>query len=436
MFKRFKKHEKHFTIALYALLVGILLITFIFAMLNIGRIWSFVSGIIIAMSAFVYGFVIAFLLCPLYKRIHKHVFKFVEKNKPHPKLRKGFSIALTYLIFALILIIIGATIIPQLIDNISTLSSNLSKYINNLKEEIVLLLEKFPQINPDEVMDSIYALLGSQGEEGIISIVLNFIIDNILNIGTELVSQIFFIIVGIILSIYFLIDKDRIKGKLKRLLCAMLRKKHYERVVDYVKYTDKTFGRYIIGTIIDSAMVGIVIALIMLMVGLPYPALIGVICGITNIIPFFGPFIGGIPSGLIVLIATESIWQVVIFGIVILVVQQIDGNLIAPHILGASTGLTPIGVIAAVTLCSHLFGFVGMVAGVPLCAIIAYFFNSFIKEKLRKKNLPIDSSDYVDGNVYEKTKSKRKNDDSEKTDSDISDNTTEQKEPVNQNPLN
>ena len=130
------------------------------------------------------------------------------------------------------------------------------------------------------------------------------------------------------------------------------------------------------------------------------------VCGITNVIPFFGPFLGAIPSGILIFLQTpgdtsDKIWKVIAFAVIILIVQQIDGNIIAPHILGESTGLTPIGVIASVTFCSHVFGFVGMLIGVPLCAVISYICSCFIEWRLNKKNLPTNKDCYQLGtDVY------------------------------------
>ena len=144
------------------------------------------------------------------------------------------------------------------------------------------------------------------------------------------------------------------------------------------------------------------IAYIVLMImKMPYAMLVSVIIGVTNIIPFFGPFIGAIPSALLIFISNGDFFQVVIFAIVVLVLQQIDGNIIAPHIHGASTGMTPIGVIAAVTFASHVFGFVGMVIGVPLCAVIFYYCSKFIDKKLKKKNLPAQHEYYRVSDVFD-----------------------------------
>jgi predicted PurR-regulated permease PerM len=230
--------------------------------------------------------------------------------------------------------------------------------------------------------------------------VLGSLATTIISIVITIGSHAFSIIVGIILSIYFLIYKESIIRRSKRLLCAIFKQKNYEKIMDFANYTNNTFARYIVGAILDSILVGIVIGLVLWACGFPFAALIGVICGVTNIILFFGPFIGSIPSAVLILISTGDIWKVILFALIILIIQQIDGNLIAPHIHGASTGLTPIGVIAAVTICSHLFGFIGMLIGVPLCAVFTYLFSKFLDSRLKKKNLPSDTKLYRSKNLY------------------------------------
>jgi hypothetical protein len=205
--------------------------------------------------------------------------------------------------------------------------------------------------------------------------------------------------------VYFLIHAENIGARLKKGICAMCKKETYEKVMEFAQYTDKTFGRYLIGTICDSMIVGLVVGILLAIFDITnYAVLIGVICGCTNVIPFFGPFIGAVPSTLIILISSgpldQAFWKAIAFVVLIVIVQQLDGNIFAPHIIGASIGLTPIGVIAAVTICSHLFGFLGMLIGVPLCAVLTYFFTNMLNKKLKKKNLPSDTTLYTNHDIF------------------------------------
>jgi hypothetical protein len=188
-------------------------------------------------------------------------------------------------------------------------------------------------------------------------------------------------------------------AKVRKMCCAIFPKKVYIWLSDFISYADKTFGRYLMGAILDSMLVGVITIITLSLMGYKFAALIGLMVGVTNIIPFFGPFLGAIPSALIILIADGPI-EMLIFVLFILVLQQIDGNIINPHIVGATTGLTPIGVIAAVTICSHIFGFIGMVIGVPLSAVLTYVISNIINKRLKKKNLSSDTNLYKNKNLY------------------------------------
>ena len=399
MFKKFKKNDKYFSIAVYAFLVIAASIGLIWLLLNFKTITTWFSGVITAMSSFVYGFVIAYICNAIYKKLHKYVFKFVDRKKPHPRLRKTLSIIFAYVIFLSSIFLLLLAILPSIITNISTLIDDISNYITDLEAWIENVLNAL-SLNTEQVMESIYSFFSSE-ENGIFNKVLTYILANIVNIGKALVNQIFYIFVGLILSVYFLIYKDSIVAKSKRLFCAFFSEKNYKKIVNFARYSDRTFGRYMLGAIVDSALVGVVMFIVLTIFKFPFAPLIAVTCGVTNIIPFFGPFIGAIPSAILILIATGDFFKVLIFAAIVLALQQVDGNLIAPHIHGASTGLTPIGVIAAVTFSSHVFGFVGMVIGVPFCAVITYYFSNYIKNRLKKKKMPTHADYYRVSDVFE-----------------------------------
>lgn len=406
MFKNFKKNDKYLTVSIYAFAVIAILVAIILIFINLGKINDFLGQFATAMSAFIYGFVIAYICNPIYKKFSKHVFKFVEKKKPMPRLRKALSLVATYIVFMGAITLAFVAIIPQIARNITTLAENIKDYMESFQVWATDFLNKlheiFPSVQPEQIVDRIKEMFTGDGAFSFQSI-FNYLRQHVLNFATTAVSQVFYVIVAFILSVYFLIYKDSIVARIKRILCAMFKKENYESIIDFARYTDRTFGRYILGAVCDSILVGFVVFIILTIVRIPFAPLIGVIVGITNVIPFFGPFMGAIPSGIIILIAGKP-YQVLLFVLIIIIVQQIDGNLIAPHILGASTGLTPIGVIAAVTACSHLFGFVGMLIGVPLCAVIASLVSKKIDKKLKKKKLPSDIGYFSAPDVFKDEK--------------------------------
>lgn len=413
MFKNFKKNDKYFTIALYAFVVVALLIALIFAFINLGEINAAIKGFFGAIAAFIYGFVIAYICHPLYEKLYKYAFKFVENGKPRPKLRKILSLILTYVIFFSIITILLFAIMPSIIESIYGLVSNINaENITNWFNSIIDWLSGyFPNLDANGALEFINSLIFDENGalnsdiSTFIGQATNFSLNFLLNFAKALIDQVFAIIVGIILSVYFLIHAENIGARLKKGICAMCKKETYEKVMEFAQYTDKTFGRYLIGTICDSMIVGLVVGILLAIFDITnYAVLIGVICGCTNVIPFFGPFIGAIPSTLIILISSgpldQAFWKAIAFVVLIVIVQQLDGNIFAPHIIGASIGLTPIGVIAAVTICSHLFGFLGMLIGVPLCAVLTYFFTNMLNKKLKKKNLPSDTTLYTNHDIF------------------------------------
>lgn len=412
MFKIFKNGNKAWKNALYALLVGAVLILLIFAIINISSIASYISGIANAMAAFIYGFVLAFLCNPICKIFHKHIFSFIDKNKPHPALRRLLSIFATYILFGIIVAVALFVIIPDVMDNFADLSRNIGSYATQLVNFTKELLTGIGVENPDETIKELLSTVlekfdiakisPNASEAEFVKQIFNGLISYASGLIGSVATHAFNLIIGFILSVYFLLYKDSILIRLKRLLCAIFPERVYARIVHFGKYTNNTFGKYLTGTLCDAVLVGCVITLILTIFNFEYAALIGMVCGITNVIPFFGPFLGAIPSGVLIFLQTpgdtsDKIWKVVAFAVIILVVQQIDGNIISPHILGESTGLTPIGVIAAVTFCSHVFGFIGMLIGVPLCAVITYICSCFVESRLKKKNLPTSVECYQMG---------------------------------------
>ena len=198
------------------------------------------------------------------------------------------------------------------------------------------------------------------------------------------------LIIAIIVSIYMLSDKKPLKNSLKAVVYAFVPTKHITSVTEILKEAYKLFSSFIIGKALDSTIIGCLCFLFMTILQLPYAVLISVIVGITNMIPYFGPFIGAVPGALILLLISPV--KAVIFVILILVLKQFDGLILGPKILGDSTGLKPLWIIVAITIGGSLGGVLGMFLGVPIVAFLRYLANRFLTYRLRKRNfLPDDS---------------------------------------------
>lgn len=232
------------------------------------------------------------------------------------------------------------------------------------------------------------------------------LLDYLLDFALSFFSFLKNLLLGFFISIYILLSKERLGAQCKKILSALFKENHLNELLRIFKYSDRTVGRFMIGTLIDAILVGILTFIFLTIFDIKYAALIALIIGVTNMIPFFGPFIGAIPSAMLIFIddITRIInetptgepyrFKCITFIILVLVIQQIDGNIINPRISGNSTGLSSLGVVVSITIMSDLFGFFGMLLGVPVAAIIVGLVKELLEKKLEKKQLPIALADY------------------------------------------
>lgn len=194
--------------------------------------------------------------------------------------------------------------------------------------------------------------------------------------------------------VYLLNMKDLLRRQFRKLLFALFSRKKAKEIIEELQYVHRVFGGFILGKIIDSAIIGVITFFVLSIMKMPYTLLVSVIVGVTNVIPFFGPFIGAIPCFFLILLTSPI--QSLYFAITILIIQQIDGNIIGPKVLGDSTGLSSFWVLFSILLFGGLFGFVGMIIAVPFWAVILNTLRRSTDKRLRKKALPVSSAEYED----------------------------------------
>ncbi len=382
-------------------IVGIILIAFYFLISKIGEFVGALGFISSVLSPFVIGFVIAYILSPFVEKIEalwillanktgikklngkvaekiKKEQEVHEEGKEKSKLARALSITLAYVVVLIILIFLINQIIPQIVDSAVTLVNNIPSYIMRLDIFLTDLVEKYKlnEIALDHT--KIYEALTTYATSFTESFFTWMI-----NVPKSLSSGITNTIIGIILSIYFIFDKERFSRmatKLTRFFCG----KNANAVLDVSRLTSNCFSEFFIGKLIDSTIIGFLAFPFMLMIYKPYALLISAIIGVTNIIPYFGPIFGAIPGAFIILINEPKmlIWYLIF----VLVLQQFDGNILGPKILGNRTGLSPVGVIFGIVVGSKLFGFIGMIIGVPLTAVICTVAKDFINKRYSEKN--------------------------------------------------
>ncbi len=384
------QNQKYLTIAVYALIVLILTISIVFFFLNMDMISAFFTKLIKISSPLIYGACFAYALNPLMKLYEEKVFRPRRKKAPLSRTaRRGLSVAATFLSVIAFLALFIAMIIPQLKTSIMDLLDKFPEYIASLEA----LAETLSQTNElfagivDTVMTSIDDIMSRSYE----------LIQEYLPMVTEIIqsvaSTLFDIVLGLVFAAYFLCSKEYVIAQTKKLAKALFSKRNYEKISYFLNLTDRTFGKYFVAAILDSILVGFIVFLLVQIAGMPYAPLIGVVIAITNIIPIFGPFIGAIPCALILFVCKPS--YAITFAIMILIVQQIDGNIIVPRIHGASTGLPPVWIIVSITIMSGLFGFIGMFIGVPCFSVIYVIAKQYVEKRLDQKSFSTDTVAYM-----------------------------------------
>ncbi|MBQ3063800.1 MAG: AI-2E family transporter [Clostridia bacterium] len=333
------------------------------------------------------GLVIAYICNPILRFFERKVFYKLKRT-----MNRAFSMILTYLFVILIIAGVVWLIVPQLKDSINDFQINGTLYI----ERVLRSVNNFIHSLPFEISDNGDFLT----LEKILSWAMN-LVQKIDIVNTALMPTFTFLknlLVGIFVSIYVLLAKDRLIAGCRRIGAAFFSDKNDKLIGHYIRQANEKFGGFLVGKMVDSLIVGFTCAIFFSIFKIPYPILIAVIIGVTDFIPFFGPFIGAIPSAIIIFIADPP--KALLFILLILVVQQIDGNLLAPLILGEHTGLSSLGVLIAITVMGGFFGFIGMLIGVPVFALIITVLDDITKHRLRAKGMPSDLYSYYAADAF------------------------------------
>ena len=381
------------------IVIGVAIAFFLF-LLNIEMMQGFLGSFVKILTPFIVGFAIAYLLNSPLNFFENTIFSFVGNREKGAKLRRVLAIITTMLSAVIVLTTLISIIIPLLSQSVSTLLNNASSYIARLEEMVYGLVTKF------ELEDSGFFEMFETWEKVTTDFVgfaqqylpkmLNYL-PNLFDFSKQLTSGISSAIIGIIVSIYLLYGKERFGAQIKKLGYATLKPRTMNKLVDVARFSHKTFNNYIVGTLIDSLVVCAVSFVVTSVLKMPFPLLLSVIIGVTNIIPFFGPIAGGIIGGVIVVMVEPS--KILWFVIFVVVLQQIEGNIIAPRILGGTTGLPAFWVLFAIIVFGGLFGFVGMFVGVPFFSVVYSLIREYSEKRLKQKNMPTSTGFYYMSDV-------------------------------------
>ncbi len=384
-------------------------IIFYFALLrltNISHVFQEVFGVL---KPVIYGCALAYLLNPIVKQVDKYLVPVLKIKLKKPgqaeKASRAAGILASVVLLLVLIVTLCNLLIPELYSSIRNLVITLPRQLDDLVSEL-------SEVKLDDSTTS--TLVKTAIKEGT-DMLMNWLRTDLMTKANELMSnltvgvlnilsEIFNAVIGLIVSIYILFSKETFARQSKKCVYAVLSARHANMVLHLTTKSNEIFGGFIIGKLIDSAIIGIFCFIGLTILKMPYVMLVSVIVGVTNVIPFFGPYIGAVPSTILIMLANPI--QGLYFVIFVLLLQQFDGNILGPKILGNSTGLSAFWVIVAILLGGGLFGFVGMVMGVPTFAVLYYIVQMLVNSHLERKELPTgseyyDTMSYVDdGGTY------------------------------------
>lgn len=410
MKEHFIKYKKiYIPIIFTSILIG-LGILIILGLIN-GRIASFVDNFSKSIAPITIGFIIAYLINPIVMFLEKRVLKWI----PNFNVKRFISILIAMLFMFIVITIILLILIPSLINTLksfwNTYVVNYENSIRNLVKTLnatmdrVKLFSSMDRLEPESSIAWVQTKfpwivdIATGDIEGLLPNVTNsvthnisVILDYLLSFGTSVFNFIKNFIFGIFIAFYMLMSKEKCKAYIKRLLNSLLSPQKVKSVLHFGNLVHESFGGFIEGQLLDAVAVGIISYIIFLIFGIPIPYLLATIIGLTNIIPILGPFLGGIPATFLVLLTAPE--KTILMVLLIILIQQIDGNLLCPHIIGDKIQISSLATIIVIITMGGLFGIFGMLIGVPVFAVVIHMVNERTVNRLQQKNLPTSLQDY------------------------------------------
>lgn len=399
-----KFNNKYFRIGLTAFLVIAASIAFYYLVFHGSALKANLKALWNIMMPIVFGLGTAYLLTPVLNFVEgRLLLPFcskcrIKESRRRNKILRGISVIITsVLIFSLLYAMI-AMLLSQIVPSIQNIVSNFDTYLNNFTVWINNLLA-----NNADIKDYVLRNIDKYSVE-----LENWLNNEVLSKSSALIKTVSLsvigmlkilwnFIIGFVIAVYVLFIKETLAGQAKKLIYAVFEKNTANIVLNNFRFTHKTFIGFVGGKILDSIIIGILCFICTTIMGTPYAALVSLIIGVTNVIPFFGPFLGAIPTTVLIFVVDPvHPLNCLYFVIFILILQQFDGNILGPKILGNSTGITGFWVLFSITLFGGLFGVLGMIVGVPIFAVIYATIRAFVNNALRKKSLPEDTSLYLE----------------------------------------
>lgn len=399
--KKVEWNSKYKTISVYTVITAFVIICIILFLVNLSYFGDALSAFISILSPFIVGFAAAYLLSRPAAFIEKYLFGFVSLRKPHKALRRGLAILFLFFIVFGILVLIIYFVIPQLIESVALLIKNLPNYLKQI-EDAVLSAVKSGGFDTTEAQIQIEEFIKSFLD---VTKFFNQFMTRLPTLISSIGTGVLNFFIGMIVCAYVLFSREKFLRQGKKFVYAVFKPEFAHRFLDILKYSNNVFLGYIMGMLISTAFISVSTFVFLTICKMPYAIVITVLVGITNIIPFFGPLLGAIPSAILLLIVDP--WYALIFIIFTVILQQIDGNVVLPKAVGMNTGLSAFWVLFALIVGGGLFGFWGLVLGVPIFAVLYSLITARINCSIDKKGIdkrilstPKDFSDYAPFKIH------------------------------------
>lgn len=380
-------NRRNHTLAFYALVVILVVTLCIFAFLNFGTVIRKAGNFLSVFLPIIYGGMLAYLLCPGVKFFERRVFRAMNSKKLYG-LARVLSVVLMFLIVVLAITLFCWLVLPRVLAGYDDLQQMSDMYIETLKEWILgiptgdtffssyitKLLEYFVGL-----LEKLYASASGS-------------IPDVMTVATALVGVLGDVLLGIILSVYFLLARERLLAQLKKVLRAFLNTDKYRIVSKSARLADKNFGGYIKGQITDALVIGVISYFCLLIIGVPYYPLVSTLVGIASLIPVFGTLIGSIVGALVIFLANPmaSVW----FIVFMIVLHEVNKHMIRPYIIRVGVDASTMFMFAAIIIMTGLIGFWGLVIGVPVFAVLYAFLHSAVDKRLLQRGLSAELTDY------------------------------------------
>jgi len=389
------RNQKYFKWGLTAFLVIVAALIFWIIFSNLKGFYGVILDLVNILAPILYGCLFAYLMNPVLEFTRRLMRKLLSKTKlgekKVEKISTVVSVCVAVLVLVGLLFAMGALIIPNLVSSIEELlqQERLDAYANTITTWINKTFAGTPianwfRDNLDDLLDML--------RDWLKSIDIASFIGSLTSSVYSVVIGVFDALIGVIAAVYVLVYKKKLCSQAKKITVATFNAKHANRVFEIARRTNKIFGGYVVGKIVDAIFVGVVTYIAMLIMGMPYVPLIATLIGVTNIIPFFGPFLGGVPATLLLLLDSPS--NALIFVIFLIVLQMIDGNIIENRILGEQLGISDFWVLVSILLFGGIFGFGGMLLGVPVFAVIYTLITDAVNNRLKRKRYPTETEIY------------------------------------------